>query len=80
MAQSVDSVEIRPRVTFRNPDIKSARKPVRNFPFIKATPIFWTSGKSERVAERSFAAELQAVYTAFDAGTVLRQRATLRTT
>ena len=73
MAQSVDSVEIHPRIAFRNPDIKSARKPVRNFPFIKATPIFWTSGKSERVAESSFAAELQAVYTAFDAGTVLRQ-------
>ena len=73
MIQNREAVAVHTREQFRNPDISSARKLVRNHPFVKATPIFWTSGKSERVAESSFAAELQAVYTAFDAGTVLRQ-------
>ena len=73
MIQNRDPIEIHPKETFRNPDICSARKAVRNHPYVRATPIFWTSGKTERVAESSFAAELQSVYTAFDAGTVLRQ-------
>ena len=68
MIQNRDPVEIHPRETFRNPDICSARKLVRNHPYVRATPIFWTSGKSERVAESSFAAELQSDYTAFDPG------------
>ena len=73
MAQSKDPKVIYPSDNFRIPDLKGARKQVRNHPYVKSVPIFWTSGKSERVAISSFAAELQAIYCAFDTGTVLRQ-------
>ena len=73
MIQSRETKVIYPEDNFRLPDVKGARKAVKNQPYIKSVPIFWTSGKSERVAVSSFAAELQAIYCAFDAGTVLRQ-------
>ena len=74
MIQNRDPVEIHPRETFRNADISSARKLVRNRPYVRATPIFRTSEKSERVAESSFAADLQSVYTAFGAGAAQKAR------
>ena len=73
MIQSRETKVIYPEDNFRLPDVKGARKSVKNQPYIKSVPIFRTSGKSERVAVSSFAAELQAIYCAFDAGTVLRQ-------
>ena len=43
MIQNRDPIEIHPKETFRNPDICSASKPVRNRPYVRATPIFRTS-------------------------------------
>ena len=71
MIQSKETKVIYPEDNFRLPDVKGARKAVKNQPYIKSVPIFRTSGKSERVAVSSFAAGLQAILRAFDAGTTV---------
>ena len=40
--------------------------------FLKAVPIMWSSSKSQRVATNIYGSEMQAVFQAFDAGTVSR--------
>ena len=49
-----------------------AYKAVKNEVFVPAVPIMWRSSKSQRIATSAFGAEIQAVYTAVDIGSVLR--------
>jgi len=62
-----------PKNSYSPSEISKVKEIIKRKPFIRSTPIMWGSWKSHRVATSSYGSELQAVFAAFDAGTVLRQ-------
>jgi len=73
MITSKSEENMYPKNTFGKAEMELVREIAKRKPFIKCTPIMWGSWKSHRVATSSYGSELQAVFAAFDAGTVLRQ-------